>query len=307
MKLSIVTTLYHSQYYVERFCVAMAQQAQLLTPDYEIILVNDGSPDASLNTAVRLQQQDAHIRVVDLARNFGEHVARMSGLAQAKGDFIYLIQCDLEVAPESLGQFWQAMRETPDTDLVFGVQEKRRGSLWERITGGIFYTIFNTLSDAKIARNDAGCRLMTRRFADALLQHRERTLFFAGVCAITGFGQKAQTVVKARSNKGSYSFAKRCSMTINAVTSFSIMPLLVIFYMGMGILLLSFLYMAVVVFDKLAYGIPVDGWTSVIVSLWFLGGLIIAAVGVLGIYLSRIFLEVKQRPYSIIKHVYGAE
>lgn len=307
MKLSIVTTMYRSQAHVASFCQALGEVAGRITPDYEIILVNDCSPDASLGEALRQREADPRIVIVDLARNHGEHVARMVGLEQARGDYIFLIQCDLEVPATTLSQFWEELQHDPQLDMVQGVQQRRRGGLRERLGGTLFYALFNLLSGVRIAANDAGCRLMTRRFAHALLQHRERTIFFAGLCAHTGFGQKAVAVEKARANKGSYSFPRKLAMAVNAITSFSVMPLLAVFYMGLGVLALSVAYTSYIVFKKLWFGIPVDGWTSVIVSVWFLGGCIIASLGILGVYLSRIFLEVKQRPYAIVKTVYCSE
>ncbi len=304
MKLSIVTTLYQSAPYLEEFYTQMSAAAAEITHDYEIIMVNDGSPDASLALALKLHEKDPRVSVVDLSRNFGEHKARMTGLSHATGDYVFMIQCDLEVSPHCLVNFWVDMQSFPEVDYITGVQEKKRGSVIERVCSTGFYKLFNMLSDVKLGLNEASVRLMSRRFADALLEHKERSVFFAGLCQMTGFGQKEHAVVKTRSNKGSYSLRKKMAMVVNAVTAYSTMPLVIVFYLGLGISVLTAMYIAMILVKKMCFDIEITGWTSLIVSVWFFGGVIMASVGLVGLYISRIFIEVKQRPYTIVKQFY---
>ena len=152
MKLSIVTSLYHSAPFLPEFYRRARAAAQTLTTDYEFILVDDGSPDDSFAEAVRLRNADDRVTVLQLARNFGQHKAMMTGLAHATGDLVFLLDCDLEEAPEWLVDFRTEMTAT-GADVVFGVQEKRKGGWWERISGGLFYWAFGRLTNFPITPN----------------------------------------------------------------------------------------------------------------------------------------------------------
>ncbi|MCH7501573.1 MAG: glycosyltransferase family 2 protein, partial [Nitrospinae bacterium] len=153
MRLSIVSTLYNSAPHLLEFYERLTQCAQGITHDYEMILVNDGSPDASLDLALQLYEKDQRIRVIDLSRNFGHHKAKMTGLQHARGEYVFLIDSDLEEPPETLKRFWDEMQKARDLDVVFGVQEKRKGGLFERVSGAVFYKIINWFGDVKIPEN----------------------------------------------------------------------------------------------------------------------------------------------------------
>lgn len=305
MKLSIVATLYRSAQYISEFHRrASAVARQLVGDDYEIVLVNDGSPDNSLDIAVKLTTQDPHVVVVDLSRNFGHHKAMMVGLEHAQGERVFLIDSDLEEEPEWLPCFAQQMEEET-ADVVYGVQESRKGNWFERWSGEVYYSIFNWLSDIDHPRNIVTARLMTRRYVNALIQFREREMVISCLWVITGFKQCQRTVKKHMSSVTTYNLAKKIQHATNSITSFSEIPLKLIFYMGAVIFLGALLYTAILIFNRLFLSHPVDGWTSVMVSIWLLGGLVISFVGVIGIYLAKIFAETKQRPYTIIRAIYG--
>jgi putative glycosyltransferase len=306
MKLSIVTTLYQSAAYVEDFHGRIAESAQQVGDDYEIILVNDGSPDDSLAVAVELHRQDPRVRVVDLSRNFGHHKAMMTGLAHARGERVMLMDCDLEEDPALLERFCDEMDKT-DADVIYGVRDHRKGGFVERVSGKIFYGIFNALSNFPLPENLVTARLMTRRYVDALVQHREREILIAGLWEATGFEQIAVTVEKQHKGSSSYNFRRKMVHLVNAITSFSNKPLVYIFYIGTFILCVSSAAAFGLVCYRLFGGVLRGGWASLMVSLWFLGGLIIFALGVIGIYLSKIFSETKQRPFTIIRAVYESD
>jgi putative glycosyltransferase len=153
MKLSIVTTLYKSSPYVDEFYERISKEAQKITDNYEIIFVDDGSPDDSLQKCITLHQQDQKVTVVELSRNFGHHKAIMTGLSHAQGDFVFLIDVDLEEEPELLGKFWQELQNGADLDLIFGVQERRKGGWFERVSGYLYFKLLNHLSNVKIPEN----------------------------------------------------------------------------------------------------------------------------------------------------------
>ena len=303
MKLSVVTTLYHSAPHLEEFHARMSAAVQTITRDYEIILVNDGSPDASLELALALFERDERIRVVDLSRNFGHYKAIMTGLARAGGDRVFLIDCDLEEPPELIAEF-QARMVDSGADVVYGVQTKRKGRLFERVSGSLFYSLFNLLSEHRVPRNLITARLMSRRYVKALVEHRDREVFLAGLWAITGFTQIPVPVHKLSTSKTTYSFARKMALLVNAISSFSSKPLVYVFYLGFLISSLATVAAVWMVMRRLFFDTMLMGWPSLIISIWLLGGLSICCIGILGIYLSKVFGEVKDRPYTVVREEY---
>ncbi len=305
MKLSIVATLYQSASYIEEFYQRASISAkQLVGDDYEIILVNDGSQDNSLELAIALSEIDTHAVVVDLSRNFGHHKAMMTGLAYAKGEHIFLIDSDLEEEPEWLISFSEQM-EQERCDVVYGVQEKRKGGVFERWSGQWFYRLFRMLTGLKLPENVVTARLMTRRYVNALLLHEEREVFLVGLWYVTGFKQISRIIKKYNTSQTTYTFRHKMALLVNSVTSFSNAPLVGIFYFGIFIFLMTASITVYLLVNWLFLAKPLSGWTSIIVSIWLLSGLIISFIGIVGIYLSKIFSETKKRPYTIVRHIYG--
>lgn len=303
MKLTLLTSLYRSADHLSEFCRRAVEAARRSTADFEILLVNDGSPDNSLSEALKLQQSTPQLTVVDLSRNFGHHAALQVGLSLARGEKIFLLDCDLEEEPEWLERFDKLMNDTK-ADVVYGVQDRREGQGLRKWGGALFYYLFNKLSPVPLVPNLVNARLMTRRYVRALLRHRESEAYLPGLWALTGFHQVPCAIQKKTRSQSTYTLWHRISLFVNALTSFSSTPLVFIFYTGMVILLGAFGYAGTLTFRKLSTGITVEGWASVMVSLWFLGGLIISFVGIIGIYLSRIFLETKRRPRALIREIF---
>ncbi len=304
MKLSVVTTMYSSAPYLCEFYKRSVETAKKITKDYEIIFVNDGSPDGSLMIAVDLIKKDKRVKVIDLSRNFGHHKAIMTGLSHAKGDFVFLIDCDLEEEPEWMENFWRELNKDKEVDVIYGVQKKRKGNIWEKLTGYLFYKLYNFLSDVKVPHDIVTSRLMKKTYVNALVSYQERELFLAGIWADAGFNQKPITIVKGSGSPTTYSLKSKISILINSITSFSSKPLRIIYYTGLIISFFSFLFIIKIGVQKIFGNVGVSGWTSLIVSLWTIGGIIILSIGMVGIYLSKMFIEVKSRPYSIIKKIY---
>ncbi|MET4240101.1 glycosyltransferase [Bradyrhizobium sp. RT10b] len=303
MKVSIVTTLYRSAPYVEEFHRRAMQAARAITGDIELIMVNDGSPDDSLELAVALQKSDPHVIVVDLSRNFGHYKAMMTGLAYAKGDLVFLIDCDLEEAPEDLAVFYERLRRD-DYDVVYGVQQARRGGFIERVTGAAFFALVDALGDRPLPRNLVTSRLMKAAYVKALVRHRDREFVISDLWEVTGFRQTSLVVTKLSTSPSTYSIWKRIDLAVKHLTTSSTRLLYLVFYVGLLIFLTS---IAVIVYYLLRYvtnGIGVSGYASQIISLWFLGGLITLVLGILGIYMASILAETKRRPYTVVRAVH---
>ena len=306
VRLSVVTSLYKSAEFIREFHQRASEAAAKLTPDWEIIIVNDGSPDDSLQIAIELHRRDPRVRVIDLSRNFGHHKALMTGLANSRGDLVFVIDSDLEEDPAWLLTFYDAMKST-GAEAIYGVQRSRKGGWFERMSGALFYRVFNKLLTHPFPPNIVTARLMTRRYVDALVQHRDQEVSLAGLCTITGFEQQPLMVDKGMRGDTSYGLRRRISAFVTAITSFSNRSLLYIFQLGVGVILLSIVAGIVLMYQSMTGRIGVPGWASIMVSIWFLGGVMIFCVGVLGIYLAKVFTETKDRPYTIIRRIYGAE
>ncbi|MBA3671402.1 MAG: glycosyltransferase family 2 protein [Gemmatimonadaceae bacterium] len=303
MNLSIVSTLYLSAGHVEEFYRRVSVAADVLTPSWELILVDDGSPDASLALAIEIMRIDPRVRVIELSRNFGHHRAIMTGLAHARGALVYLTDSDLEEAPELLHRFHAEMSGTGD-DVVYGVQASRKGGMLERMTGWVFYRLFNLLASSPVPANLVTSRLMTARYVRALVSHREQEMFLGGLMAITGFRQRPIIVAKSSRGETTYTLRRRVALFVNSVTSFSYVPLLAIFYLGCFIIVLASGGIVYLLVRKVAYHDLLVGWASVMITLWLLGGIMIFCMGLIGIYLSRVFSETKSRPYTIVAQVH---
>lgn len=306
MKLSVVATLYYSTPYLEEFYARSRAAAEKITSNFEIVLVNDGSPDNSLEIALSIARSDPRVRIVDLSRNFGHHKAMMTGLIHARGDLVFLVDSDLEEEPEFLTLFYERL-QTSGADVVYGVQQKRKGKAFERISGLLYFKVFNLFSTHPIPLNHLTARLMSRRYVNALVEHQESEFVMSALWALTGFTQFPVAVKKHQKATSSYGLRRKIAHLVNAITSSSDKPLILIFYLGSFILLVSSIAALDLVVRKVFWGVLLQGWASLIVSLWLLGGITVFCLGVVGIYMAKIFNEVKRRPYTIVRHVYETE
>jgi putative glycosyltransferase len=305
-RLSIVATLYRSEPFIHEFCRRAIAAAEVFGGEFEVILVNDGSPDGSLDAAVAQAAKDPRIRVIDLSRNFGHHKAMMTGLAYAHGEYVFLIDSDLEEDPAWLARFYDTL-VAEGADVAYGVQQRRTGTLWQRASGAMFYSTFNLMLDHPLPRNVITARLMTHRYVTQLVRHEDQELCIAALWVITGFKQVPVLVDKAqRPNASTYSVRHRFGVTVNLITSFSTQPLVYIFYLGCAIMASAAAAGAYLVWRALRHDIGVAGWASLIVSVWFLGGVTIFCLGVIGLYVSKVFMEAKRRPYTIVRAEYPA-
>lgn len=305
MRLSIVATLYASAPYVEEFVRRATAAATALTDDFEIVLVNDGSPDDALEVALRVRSGNRHVKIVDLARNFGHHKAMMTGLMHSRGDLVFLIDTDLEEDPALLLRFHEEMQRT-GADVVHGVQRKRKGEWFERVSGAVAYKLFNAISKTRIPESLVTVRLMTRRYVNALVQYQEREMNIAVLFTYAGFKQIAVPIDKGHKGSTTYDFSRKIAGFVNSITAFSTTPLEFIFYMGVTIAAFAAIYGLYLIGRWLMIDQIPEGWSSLIVSVWFLGGLTLGSLGVIGIYLAKVFSEVKQRPLTTVREVFEA-
>ena len=303
--ISIVATMYRSRSFLERFLAECLQALAFVECNqFEIVLVNDGSPDDSLAYAITRRSDIPQLVVVDLSRNFGHHYAMQAGLRHARGDLIFLIDCDLEISPLTLSEFKKKL-DASDSDMVYGYQEARKGGFFEKASGGFFYKAFNFLSDIKIPENIATERIMTRRYVDALLQLGDRNLFLGGMMSWTGFQQLGLPLKKIqREGRSSYTLLGRIHLMVNAVSSFSAQPLVWMFNIGLTITALSFLFVFYLLARKVLFNDALLGFTSMVALTTLSLGIMTTGMGIIGIYLGKVFTQVQNRPTYIVKDVH---
>jgi putative glycosyltransferase len=307
IELSIVSTLYQSRPFLENFLhqiIIQVEKSQII--HYEIVFVNDGSPDDSLQFLMTKKLGIPQIKIIDLSRNFGHHHAIQAGLSHTKGELIFLIDNDLETPASVISDFIDLKRNHEELDVIYGFQEKRKGRLFERLSGNLFWKIFNKLSDTKVPLNLVTERLMTKHYVIELLRLGDANLFLGGMFQWVGFNQKGVAVIKGcRQGQSTYSKRKKIDLMIHAITSFSGKPLEWLFFFGISISFISMLIIFTLLTVKLIYLEKVQiGWTSIIMLNIFILGLLSTFLGVIGMYVNKIFRQVQDRPNVIIKAVY---
>jgi putative glycosyltransferase len=305
MKISVITTLYYSEPYLQEFYNRTRSAILPYSQDYEFVIVNDGSPDNVMSVAKRLHEQDERVVIVDLSRNFGHHKAIMTGLSYTTGDLVFLIDCDLEEAPETFGEFYKALQSNPEADAVYSIQTERHGNALRRIPGDLYYRMVRYLSDYNVPQNILMTRLMTQRYVKDLVAHKEDLFSIEGLWELTGYKQIPIVIEKTFKGSSTYSWSKKLWLAIYGITAMSSKPLVMIASLGLFIMIPSALLILVLIAQRLSGYTTEEGWTSVLVSVWFLGGLIIFILGIIAIYISVIFAEVKPRPYTIVRRVYN--
>lgn len=303
--LSIVSTMYRSRPFLEAFIGECTEAVRALGLDrWELVLVNDGSPDDSLAFAMEQRKCMSNLVLVDLSRNFGHHAAILAGLREARGDRIFLIDCDLEVRPDAIAPLWHKIEQS-GADVVFGYQEARKGGWFERLSGGLFWRGINFLSDTRIPENILTERIMSRRFVEALMSLGDFNLFLGGMMSWAGFLQIGIPLNKVqRDGESTYTLLKRFQLMVNAISSFSSRPLVWLFHFGLLITLSSFSYAGYLIIRKFAYGDALVGFTSVMALLAMSLGILTTAMGLIGIYLGKVFNQVQNRPRYIVRDVH---
>jgi putative glycosyltransferase len=301
--LSVVTSVYRTAQFLEAFVArvdAAARSCGLI--DYEMIFVVDGSPDDAIAVLQRLKARHPQIRAIELARNFGHHPALWCGLEQARGDPIFLADSDLETPPEILIDLHAAMADG-ESDVAFAWQRERVGSWLTRWTSQAFWRVFSALGEVRIHPGVLTERLMRRTYLNALLAMNERTVFLAGMMEWVGFRQVPVEARRTlRAGPPSYSWARRAALAFDAIVSFSAAPMKAVLLAGVGVAAIAMLGALSLMGLKLSNpGFVVQGFTALAVLLLFSLGSILAAIGVVGLYLEKVFLQTKNRPLYVIR------
>jgi putative glycosyltransferase len=301
--ISVVTSLYKSENYVDEFYERCSSTLRKLTNKYEIIFVNDGSPDNSSEKVLKIGMKDASVHLLDLSRNFGHHFALIAGIEAAAHEIIFIIDCDLEEAPEDIELLLQTFLQDTEVEMVYGVQKSRKGGMWERITGALHYKLINLASEISIPANQMTLRLMSRKFVNLLNSYTESSFSLFQLFSLVGLKTKPIFLTKKNISPSTYTFSKKIKLLLLSLTANSVKPLILFSYLGITASFFGFAVGIYSILKKIFFGASI-GWASIIASIWILSGLIIFCLSLVGIYLSHAITEVKRRPRYSIKDFY---
>ena len=306
--ISVVAPAYNEEENVELFYTSMKKVLDSLTTSWEIICVNDGSKDTTLEKLLALHVEDNRVKVINLSRNFGKEVALTAGLDHAIGDAIVPIDIDLQDPPELIEDMLKLWQE--GYDVVYATRVERDGeSFVKKFTASMFYKFMGKISNIEIPRDTGDFRLMDKKVLYELKQLRETHRFMKGLFSWVGYKQVSLPYNRLARNAGetTFNYLKLWNFAIEGITSFSIAPLQLATYIGTLVSLFAFIYSLIIITKTVLFGADVPGYPSMMVTILFLGGVQLISIGIIGEYIGRIYNEVKQRPLYIISDINGEE
>lgn len=302
-EISIVVPAFNEEGNLPSLHKRIATTLDSLRIPWELILVNDGSRDGTLKVIGALANLDKRVTGLDLTRNFGHQAAISAGLDYAQGRAIIVMDADLQDPPEVLPEFIQRWRE--GNDVVYAVRRARPEGLLKRTAYALFYRLMQRIAEIHIPLDAGDFCLMDRRVVDLMTSMPERNRFLRGLRSWVGFRQVGLEYARGErlSGKTNYTFKRLVTLALDGLFSFSFLPLRVISLAGVAISALSILMAVIYTIEKLTVGLDPPGFATTIVSVFFLAGVQLITLGVIGEYVGRIFEEVKRRPLYVVKHV----
>ena len=305
MFISVVIPVYNEEETVAELHRRLHAMFSRLKHDYELIFVDDGSHDNSLPLLLSLQKQDKHLKILSFSRNFGHQIAISAGIDHASGDAVVLMDGDLQDPPEVLPEFIRKWRE--GYDVVYAIRKNRKENILKRAAYAAFYRILKKISYLNIPLDSGDFCIIYRRVAEIIRTLSERNRFIRGLRTWTGFRQTGLEYERERrfAGKPKYTVGKLLKLAYDGIFSFSTIPLRIAIYTGMAAALISFAAGLFILYEKIISDIPIVGWASTMVTLVFLGGIILLTLGIVGEYIGRIHEEVKNRPLYILREKIG--
>ncbi|MCC5835397.1 MAG: glycosyltransferase family 2 protein [Opitutales bacterium] len=302
--LSLIVPMYNEEAGVSSFFDEVFKTFENSELDIEIVAVNDGSSDRTMERLRERAQQDTRIRVVDLSRNFGKDTALCAGIDFARGRAVIPLDADLQDPPEVIHQMVAEWRKGFDVVYARRVDRSSDG-ITKKMTAGGFYRFFNRVAQISIPANTGDFRLMDRRVVEAIKRFPERNRFMKGLFAWVGFKQAEVTYTRPARETGTtkWNYWKLWNFAIDGITSFSTLPLRIWTYVGGLTALFSICYAVYLILRTLAFGRDVPGFASIMVAVLVLGGLQLMALGIIGEYLGRTYIESKRRPLYLVQEI----
>ena len=308
MKLSVVIPVLNEETNLPVLYERVAGELQSLECDFEILFVDDGSTDSSAERIAALHRADGRVKMLSMSRNFGHQAALTAGMDHATGDAVIAMDADLQHPPDVIREL--VLRWKEGYEVVYTVRQttEAAGPL-KRASAKMFYRVFRALSDIDLPANSADFRLLDRRVVEAFRQIRERTRFLRGLVGWAGFRSiSVPYQANARlSGQTKYSPTRMIRLAIDGLVSFSTTPLYVAIYVGGLLALLGVAYLLYALYARFVTGNVVPGWTSLIILVTFVGGIQLVLMGIIGIYIGKIYEEAKQRPLYLIRETLGFE
>lgn len=298
--ISIVSPVYQAEKIIPLLVERIENAVSKITADYEIVLVEDGSPDHSWSVVERIANANSRVKGIKLSRNFGQHPAIMAGLSKVKGAWIVVMDCDLQDQPEEIEKLYSKALE--GFDVVLAKRKNRQDGFFKRMTSLFFSKIYGYFTDTVYDNEVANFGIYNKKVIQSILEISDTIKFFPLFVKFVGYNSTSIVVEHAERVEGStsYSFSKLLSLAFNTIISFSNKPLKLFVKFGLMISIISFLVGIYNVYLALTNQIEVLGYSSIIVSIWFLSGVLITTIGVTGIYVGKIFDQTKNRPTYII-------
>jgi glycosyltransferase involved in cell wall biosynthesis len=299
--ISVVVPVYKAEHCLDELYLRLKAALESIAPDFEIVLVEDCGTDNSWQVIERLAAADARVRGIQFSRNFGQHYGITAGLDHCHGDWVVVMDCDLQDRPEEIPRLYAKAQE--GYDIVLARRIARQDPPLKRITSWLFYKVFSYLADIEYDGASGNFRIMSRKVVTNFRRMGEQLRFFGGLVQWLGFPTASIEVEHSERFEGSstYTFAKLWKLAAETIIAYSDKPLRIGVRFGFGMAGLAFSYGMYILLRALLYGSPIPGWNSLIVSMYFIGGIIIAMLGILGVYLGKAFDESKKRPLYIVR------
>jgi glycosyltransferase involved in cell wall biosynthesis len=300
--LSIVVPVYNEEAVLPEFHRRLCAVLDGLTCAAEVVYANDGSSDGTAGLLADLHRTDARAAVIELSRNFGKEIAMSAGLDYAQGDAVVVIDADLQDPPELIPDMLRAWQSGYDVVLMRR-RSRAQESWFKRLTARAFYRALNHMSPIDIPPDVGDFRLLSRRAVAAVRRFPERSRFMKGLFAWIGFNCTSIDYDRSgrHSGKTKWNYWRLWNFALEGITSFSVVPLKLASYVGFVMAAVAFVWGAVFIVKTLLFGDPVRGFPTLVVVVLFLGGLQLMALGIIGEYLARLFIEVKQRPLYLVQ------
>lgn len=299
--ISVISPAYNSASCLNELYSRLKSSLETITDDFEIILVEDCGSDNSWDIITELAKKDRRVKGIQFSRNFGQQYGITAGLDHCSGDWVVIMDCDLQDLPEEIPRLYNTAKE--GYDVVLARRMKRKDSMYRRLVSYLFYKVFSYFTDSNYGWEIGNFRIISKKVVEYARSMREQLRFFGGMVTWLGFPTAAIEVQHARrfEGKSTYTFRKLFKLAIERIIAYSDKPLRLSIAFGFILSFLSFIYGGYIFVSALIYGSTVLGWSSIIVSIYFLGGIIIANLGIIGIYLGKTFDEAKKRPLYVIR------
>jgi dolichol-phosphate mannosyltransferase len=301
--ISVVIPVYKAETILDELYRRLALALEAVSPNFEIVLVEDCGGDRSWEVIERLAAADPRVIGLQFSRNFGQHYGITAGLDQCRGDWVVVMDCDLQDRPEEIPRLFAKAQQ--GYDVVLALRGPRRDPRLKRASSWLFYRLFSYLADIEFNGDSGNFRIMSRQVVKNFNRMREQLRFFGGHVQWMGFPTTGIEVEhQERYDGGStYTFAKLWKLAADTIIAYSDKPLRMAARFGLTMAAVSFCFGGFILGRSLWHGSPIPGWSSLIVSLYFLGGLIIGILGILGVYLGKTFDEAKKRPLYIVRRL----